>query len=151
MDGLPAAPPLPLPLLLVAGALAPPEADPAVPELEVPPEVEEPANDAVLEALAADVVEVGPVAPVVPVVPVAAAEALTAPEVGTVIGGAAEPPAVPPPAPQAARPSPRDPTASSMPIRDLASTRAHLREDQEPSGCIRRPQWGQSFRSFWQS
>ena len=146
-EPVPEVPPLPVPLPV--GALAPPEEEPLLGALVAPPDAgeleEEPAGEeALVPLLAVVVTPVGPVAPV----PV---EALTGPEVGTVSGGEPEvsEPEEPLP-PQAATPTRTITVASSARSLDCESTE-RTSWGQEPSGSIRRAQYGQSFRSFWLS
>ena len=95
--------------------------------------------------VAADVVEV--VLDAVDVVTAALADA----PVGTVSGGAPLVSEVVVPLPHAT--SPRARTSPTMNAAILVVTRvmAGVGRDQEPSGSIRRPQVGQSLRSFWAS
>jgi hypothetical protein len=131
------------------GALAPPEEAPLLGALVAPPEADELEEELAPEGtlvplLALLVLVVVPVGPVVP----ALVDALTAPEVGTVSGGAPEVSELEAPVPpQAAKPTTARAVASSVRILERESMR-RTSSSQEPSGSIRRAQCGQSFRSF---
>jgi len=155
-------PPVPEPPLGVAPPevepLAAPELVPLVPgdgaldadELEAPDDpLEEPADPALEDVAAPALVEVV-VAVVVEVAGVTCAAA-AAVAFGIVNGGAPELSAalvVPPPQP--ARAAEIRTAALSAAVRPRGLGRAGIRARQA-SGSMRRPQYGQSFRSFWTS
>ncbi len=70
------------------------------------------------------------------------------PDPGTVNVGAPAVSEVDPPPPQAARPAETARTANRLTRVRTGFIRGR---SQSPSGAMRRPQYGQSFRSFWAS
>ena len=140
--------PVPAPPVVLVAPVPPPVAP--VPPVALEPLELEPEEDELLDELLGEVV-VGVVdVEVVPVLDELEPETEPLLPVGTVSGGAPEvSPEALPLLPQALTPS--DSAAPAASAATIAAGRRLLGTAmtfQPPSGSIRRPQWGQSFRSF---